>query len=62
MKLYQLKNLVKELEELPDNLELKVFDEDGRLRDIDISVEVGGFDSKDKFSKVGKPCLVVYGV
>ena len=68
MTLKELKDIVAKLEkqEIPDTLELKVYElkvynDIYRLVDFDISIEVGGIDSKDKHSSVGKPCLIVYG-
>jgi hypothetical protein len=64
MTLKELKDIVAKLEkqEIPDTLELKVYNGINRLVDFNISIEMGGIDSKDKYSNVGHPCLIVYGV
>lgn len=64
MKLADLKKQIIELEArgVTDEFELKAFDDVQRLRDFDVSLELGGIDSKDKYSNVGRPCVVISGV
>ena len=65
MTLGQLKKMIQSLEEnsgAHDDLKIKVYTQNYRLCDFDIDLEIGGFDSKDKYSNVGNPCVLVLGI
>lgn len=62
MTLDQLREMISQFDGCWGDMEVRAFDEDGRLRQIDINFEIGGVDSKDKYSMVGTPCLVGYGI
>lgn len=61
MLLSELKDAIDSLQHHGD-LQIKMFDGSNRLRDFDVSLELGGVDNKDKHSMYGNLCVVVYGV
>lgn len=64
MTIGELRNKFAELEAngVSDTLVIKVFDEDNRLRDFDVTLEIGGIDDKDKYYQNGNPILIAYGI
>jgi len=59
MTLDDLRKMVSEMEDFPGNLTLVMYDDNFRLRDLSLDIEIAGRDSKDKYSRTGSPVLLV---